>query len=63
MPKKGSTITKIVQPAFPQPLMSWRRNKSPKTVKRSQKNRIQAKNTNIVHMTWPKVYATSTATS
>ena len=23
----------------------------------SQKNRIQAKNTNIVHMTWPNVYA------
>jgi hypothetical protein len=32
-------------------------------MKRSQKNSTQAKNTNIVHMTWPNVYANSTASS
>jgi hypothetical protein len=59
---KGSTITNTDQPAFPQPPMSWRPKRSPKTMKSSQKNMIQAKNTSIVHITWPNVYA-STASS
>ena len=48
-------ITKTLQPAFAQPLRSCRLNRSPKTPKSNQKNRIQAKNTNIVHMTSPNV--------
>ena len=43
-------ITKNVQPAFAQPLMSWRRNRSPKIVNRSQNQRTHMKKTNIVHM-------------
>ena len=42
-------ITKNVQAAFPQPLMSWRRNKSANTTNSSQMNTTQAKNTTIVH--------------
>src|SRR6267154_1352386 len=63
IPRNGNTITKKVQPAFAQPLMSWRRNRSPKTVNRSQKNRTHMKKTNIVHITWPNVYASNTASS
>ena len=48
-------ITKSVQPAFAQPLTSCRLKRSPKTTKSIQKNRIQAKNTNIDHMTSPNV--------
>ena len=48
-------ITRIVQPVFAQPLMSCRLNRSPKTMKRSQKNMIQAKKTSIDHMRSPNV--------
>ena len=55
MPRNGRQMTKIVQPAFAQPLVSCRLNRSPKTMNSIQKNRIQAKKTNIDHMTSPNV--------
>src|ERR1700751_3828497 len=61
MPRYGRTSTRTTQPVFAQPLMSCRLNRSPKTVKRSQKKMIQAKNTNIVHITSPNEYAANTA--
>ena len=62
-PRNGSRITKTHQPAFPQPLTSWRRKRSAKTVKRSQNQRIHKKNTNIDHITSPNEYAASKASS
>ena len=47
-------MTKTVHPAFPHPLTSCRRKRSPKTMKRSQKKMIQAKKTNIDHSRSPK---------
>src|SRR6476620_6291404 len=50
-PKYGSTITKMIHAALPQPERSRRLNTSPKTVIRSQNQITQAKNTSIVHIT------------
>src|SRR6476660_8456427 len=50
-PKYGSTITKMIHAALPQPERSRRLNTSPKTVIRSQNQITHAKNTSIVHIT------------
>src|SRR3954464_14564375 len=47
----GTTMTKTVQPALPQPEMSERRNRSAKITMNSQNHMIQANRTNIVHST------------
>ena len=44
-------MTKMIHPALPQPEMSRRRNRSPKTVIRSQNQITHAKKTSMVHMT------------
>ena len=41
-------MQKIIQPALPHPEMSWRRNRSEKTVIRSQNQITHPKNTSIV---------------
>src|SRR6476646_4494606 len=50
-PKYGSTITKMIHAALPQPERSRRLNTSPKTVIRSQHQITHAKNTSIVQIT------------
>src|SRR6476660_721264 len=50
-PKYGSTITKMIHAALPQPERSRRLNTSPKTVIKSQNQITHAKNTSIVHIT------------
>ena len=51
------------QPVFAQPLMSWRRKTSPKTVNRNQNHRIQQKKISIDHITWPNVQSASNVSS
>jgi hypothetical protein len=50
-PRYGSTIVKMIQPAFPQPERSSRRKMSAKTVKRIHSQRSHRKNTIIVQKT------------
>jgi len=50
-PRYGATITKMIQSTFENPEVSLRRKMSANTVIRIQNQMMNAKNTNIVHMT------------